>query len=236
MAQQFEGVTATAAAAGLARVREKMIDAAERSGRTVDAVTVVAATKYVDAEGSAALIDGGILELGENRLDSLESKQDAGIGADASGVRWHFIGRLQSRQAPSIATRVSMIHSLCTESAAARLAGLEHRPELLVQVNVAGDPAKDGLATDAVEAFLLALPPELEVRGFMAMPAFADDPEASRPAFSALRELRDRLAPRLVGRHRLEYLSIGTSQDWAVAVEEGATHVRLGRILYASGE
>ncbi|MCW2926692.1 MAG: YggS family pyridoxal phosphate enzyme [Thermoleophilia bacterium] len=197
---------------------------------------MVAATKYVDADGCRSLIEAGITDLAESRLDSLVAKQDAGVGA--TGVSWHFIGRLQSRQARDAATRASMVHTLCTASAAARLADLDpaELPELLVQVNVAGDPAKDGLAPDDVERFLLSLPPALEVRGFMAMPAFAEDSEGSRPAFAGLRELRDTLAPLVAGRHRLEHLSIGTSQDWEVAVEEGATHVRLGRILYAHGE
>jgi uncharacterized pyridoxal phosphate-containing UPF0001 family protein len=161
-------------------------------------------------------------------------KQDSGIvPADA---RWHWIGHLQSREAPAIAQRVASIHSLCSESAARRLAGGAASVELLVQVNVDGDPAKDGIAPAEVGRWLEALPEPLEVRGFMAMPAWAEDPEHSRPAFAALRELRDELAPRVAGRHRLDALSIGTSQDYVVAVEEGATHVRLGRVLYAGGE
>jgi len=110
------------------------------------------------------------------------------------------------------------------------------RVECLVQVNVAGDPAKDGLEPAAVEPFLLDLPDAIVVRGFMTMPAYAEEAEASRPAFAALRDLRDRLAPRLAGRHELQFLSMGTSQDFVVAVEEGATHLRLGRILHEDTE
>ncbi len=219
---------------GLARVRATINEAAVRSGRTADDVHVLAAVKYVDAATCANLVDAGVLDLAENRLAQLVDRQDARIVPDAA--RWHFIGRLQSREAAQVADRVGTIHSLCTESAARRLAAGQARPELLVQVNVDDDPAKDGLAPDDVERFLLDLPAELEVRGFMAMPAFTDNPEQSRGAFAALRELRDRLAPRLDGRHRLEWLSIGTSQEYGVAIEEGATHVRLGRTLYGGDE
>jgi pyridoxal phosphate enzyme (YggS family) len=218
----------------LSRVRARVNEAASRSGRSGADVRVVAAVKYVDAAACGVLVGAGVLDLGENRLDALAAKQDA--GSVPAAARWHYIGRLQSRQAAAIAGRVGTIHTLCSASAAAKLAAQDARPELLVQVNVDGDPSKDGLAPDEVERFLEQLPEALEVGGFMAMPAFAEDPEQSRAAFARLRELRDRLAPRVAGRHSLVALSMGTSQDFAVAVEEGATHVRLGRILYAGGE
>ncbi len=234
MRPAIDGVTPASIEQGFARVRETIAEAAARSGRSAGDVHVLAAVKYVDARACANLVDAGVLDLAENRLSQLVDRQDTGVVPDAA--RWHFIGRLQSREAAAVAERVGTIHSLCTESAARRLATTSARPELFVQVNVDDDPAKDGLAPDDVERFLVELPSELEVRGFMAMPAFTDNPEQSRGAFSALRELRDRLAPLLEGRHRLEALSIGTSQDYGVAVEEGATHVRLGRTLYGGGE
>lgn len=234
MRRPVDNVSPAAIRDGLARVRASIDAAAARSGRTGDDVRIVAAVKYVDAAACAAMLAAGIADLAESRFEQLVEKQDSGIVPESA--RWHFIGRLQSRQAPAIAERVATLHSLCTERAARRLAGADAGRELFVQVNVAGDPAKDGLAPANVEAFLDALPDDLVVSGFMAMPAHADDPERSRPAFSALRELRDELAPRVAGRHPLHALSIGTSQDFAVAVEEGATHVRLGRILYAGGE
>ena len=234
MRPAIDGVTPASIQQGLARVREEISVAAARSGRSESDVHVLAAVKYVDAAACAHLIGAGVLDLAENRLAQLVDRQDAAIVPDAA--RWHFIGRLQSREAAQVADRVGTIHTLCTESAAKRLAAGSSRPRLLVQVNVDDDPAKDGLAPEDVERFLLELPAELEVRGFMAMPAFTDNPEQSRGAFAALRELRDRLAPRREGRHRLESLSIGTSQDYAVAVEEGATHVRLGRTLYGGEE
>jgi pyridoxal phosphate enzyme (YggS family) len=238
MRPAIEAVTAEDVQQGLARVREVVAGAARVSGRASDDVHLLAAVKYVDAATSALLVDAGIVDLAENRIAQLRERQDGGIVP--AEARWHFIGRLQSREAAEIAARVGMIHTLCSDSAARRLAGawgeLEAPPSLLVQVNVDGDPAKDGLAVDDVEAFLSELPEPLRVDGFMAMPAFTEDPEQSRGAFASLRELRDRLAPKLAGRHELRWLSMGTSQDLAVAVEEGATHVRLGRILYARGE
>lgn len=234
MRGRIDDVTPEAIHEGLARVRDSIGAAASTSGRAADDVRVVAAVKYVDAAACAAMVDAGITDVAESRFEQLVDKQDTGVVP--ASARWHWIGRLQSRQAPAIAERASMLHTLCTESAARRLAGVEATCEVLVQVNVDGDPAKDGLAPEDVERFLVALPEPLVVHGFMAMPAWTEDPERSRPAFAALRELRERLAPLVAGRHPLTALSIGTSQDFVVAVEEGATHVRLGRILYARGE
>lgn len=234
MRPPIDDVTPAAIQDGLARVREIISSAAVASGRTVDDVTVVAAVKYVDAAICGRMVEAGITDIAESRYEQLVDKQAA--GAVPARARWHWIGRLQSRQSADIAGRVAMVHTLCTDSAARRLAAAGATCELLVQVNVDGDPTKDGLAPGDVERFLEVLPEVLVVRGFMAMPAWTSDPEGSRPAFVALRELRDRLAPRVAGRHDLQWLSIGTSQDFEVAVEEGATHVRLGRILYAHGE
>lgn len=224
--------------ASVARVRAEVEDSAARSGRSGDDVTIVAAVKYVDAATCAMLVGAGVVDLAENRLAHLVAHQDSGQVPDVA--RWHFIGRLQSREAVAVAERTSLVHTLCTESAARRLAGAvtgSGSPHgLLVQVNVDGDRAKDGVAAADVERLLEELPEQLVVRGFMSMPAWSEDPERSRPAFAALRAMRDRLAERFAGRHELHALSIGTSQDYAVAVEEGATHVRLGRILYAHEE
>jgi pyridoxal phosphate enzyme (YggS family) len=237
-------VTREQASAGLARVRARVNEAAATSGRAGGDVRILAAVKYVDAASCAALVEAGVADLAENRYGQLVDKHDA-LAEEGSAATWHFIGRLQSREAPAIAERVAMIHALASESAARRLdgaweraeaTGRTRRPQVLVQVNVDGDPGKDGVPAGEVERFLADLPARVRVDGFMTMPAFAEDPQASRPAFSALRELRDRLAPRFSGRHDLRALSMGTSQDFAVAVEEGATHVRLGRILFGGGE
>jgi pyridoxal phosphate enzyme (YggS family) len=217
--------------AALARVRAHVNEAAVASGRSGGDVRILAAVKYVDADACATLVSAGITDLAENRLAAIEAKRAAAPDAD-----WHFIGRLQSREAPDVAARVGLIHTLCSDSAAARLARAGCTTPLLVQVNVDDDPAKDGIAVEAVASFLEHLPPPLVVRGFMTMPAFAERPEQSRAAFARLRELRDALAPTFAGRHELSVLSMGTTQDFRVAIEEGATHVRLGRILFADGE
>jgi pyridoxal phosphate enzyme (YggS family) len=229
MRPAIQAVTAASIAAGLARVRESI----------PAHVQIVAAVKYVDAAACALLVQAGIVDLAENRFDQLVAKQDAGV-IDPS-VRWHFIGRLQSRESVAVAGRVDMLHTLCSTSAARRLdaawqASDAPHASVLVQVNVDGDPAKDGIPAGDVERFLDELPPSIAVAGFMTMPAFATDPELSRPTFSALRELRDTMADRFTGRHPVVELSMGTSQDAVIAADEGATIVRLGRILYGGAE
>ncbi len=217
-------------------MRAHLAQAAAVSGRSPHDVQLLAATKYVDADVVDMLIAGGIDGIAENRLDALELKQDLLPGIDRSV--WHYIGRLQSRKAGEIAERVGMIHSLCSDSAAQRIARWMEASELalplevLVQVNVADDPGKDGLGVDEIDQFLAELPDAVVVHGLMTMPEFAPEAEQSRAAFSTLRKLRDTLQERYAGRHPLKHLSMGTSQDWIVAVEEGATHVRLGRVLY----
>ena len=237
MRAPMEDVRDAAVRAGVARVRAAVADAARRSGRDAATIRILAAVKYVDAAAAAVLVESGIVDLAENRLQALEQRRaSADLASHAAALRWHYIGRLQSRQAPRIAGQVDVIHTLCTASAAARLDTLERLPELLVQVNVDGDPGKDGLEPSAVESFLTELPARVRVSGFMTMPAAAASPGDSRRAFAALRELRDRLAPRLGERHPLTRLSMGTSQDFVVAVEEGATDLRLGRTLFVDGE
>jgi PLP dependent protein len=222
---------------GVAAARARIEAACRRAGRDPASVHVVAATKYVGAAAVSLLAGAGVRDVAENRLDALEAKQAA---ADAPGVAWHYIGRLQSRKVAAIAPRVDAIHTLASVSAAERLAALADGgaalPTLLVQVNVADDPSKDGVAAGDLDRFLEGLPQPLAVAGLMTMPAFAEEGEGSRPAFAALRELAAGLARRHEGRHGLGWLSMGTSQDYEVAVEEGATHVRLGRILYAGQE
>jgi uncharacterized pyridoxal phosphate-containing UPF0001 family protein len=191
-------------------------DVRARYARIRDAVgsgvTIVAATKYVSVDEMAALAEAGVEVVGENRAQDLEAKH--AVYGDA--FRWHFIGHLQSRKATIVNGICELVHSLASESAARRLA-----IPALVEVNLSGEPTKSGVAPDALEA-LLALYPG--VRGLMTMPPLASDPESSRPYFRRLREL--------ARTHGLPELSMGTSQDYEVAVEEGATLVRLGSILY----
>jgi PLP dependent protein len=179
-------------------------------------VTVVAATKYVSADEMALLADAGIEVVGENRLQDLAAKHER----YGSSFRWHFIGHLQSRKARDVSELCELCHSLASESAAKRLT-----VPALVEVNLSGEKSKSGVAPEALAAFLdevRAL--GVEVRGLMTMPPLADDPESSRPYFRRLRELADE--------HGFQELSMGTSQDYRVAAEEGATLVRVGSVLY----
>jgi PLP dependent protein len=175
-------------------------------------VTVVVATKYVSVEEMAVLAEAGVGVVGENRAQDLEAKH-ARYG---DAFRWHFIGHLQSRKAKTVNRLCELCHSLSSESAAKRL-----EIPALVEINLSGEETKSGIAPEELPRFL-----ELydDVRGLMTMPPETDDPEASRPYFSRLRELAEE--------HGLKELSMGTSQDWRVAVEEGATYVRLGSSLF----
>jgi pyridoxal phosphate enzyme (YggS family) len=179
-------------------------------------VTVVAATKYVSADEMALLAEAGVEVVGENRLQDLAAKHER----FGERFRWHFIGHLQSRKARDVSELCELCHSLASESAARRLT-----VPALVEVNLSGEESKSGVPPDALPAFLAeARELGVEVRGLMTMPPLADDPEASRPYFRRLREL--------ASEHELRELSMGTSQDYRVAAEEGATLVRVGSVLY----
>ncbi len=175
-------------------------------------VTVVAATKYVSVDALDALAVAGVEVVGENRAQDLEAKH-ARYG---DRFRWHFIGHLQSRKAKTVNELCELCHSLGSESAAKRLT-----IPALVEVNLSGEPTKSGIPPDDLARFLELYP---DVRGLMTMPPASDDPEASRPYFRRLRELAHE--------HGLQELSMGTSQDYRVAAEEGATYVRVGSVLY----
>jgi pyridoxal phosphate enzyme (YggS family) len=175
-------------------------------------VTVVVATKYASVDDLQVLADAGVEVVGENRAQDLEAKH-ARYG---DRFRWHFIGHLQSRKAKTVNELCELCHSLASESAASRL-----EIPALVEVNLSGEPTKSGISPEELPRFL-----ELydDVRGLMTMPPSSDDPESSRPYFRRLREL--------AAAHDLRELSMGTSQDYRVAVEEGATYVRIGSVLY----
>jgi pyridoxal phosphate enzyme (YggS family) len=203
-----------------ARLREEIDDAARRAGRDPAGVELLTAVKYVDVDDIGVLAEAGLTLLGENRAQELEAKVAAWPDP---ALRWHFIGQLQSRKVRQILPLVELIHSVASDSA---LAQLERHgtpdTRVLVEVNVAGEEGKAGIAPAELAGFLARAP--VRVAGLMGMPPFADDPDASRPHFAALREL--------AAEHGLHRLSMGTSQDYAVAVEEGATIVRLGSVLF----
>ena len=175
------------------------------------AVTVVAATKYVSLEDMAVLAQAGVEVVGENRAQDLERKH----AAFGDAFRWHFIGHLQSNKVKIVDRICELVHSVDSDSAARRLS-----IPLLVEVNLSGEATKAGIAPDRLGDFLAAHP----ARGLMTMPPPAEDSEASRPFFRRLREL--------AAVHGLTDLSMGTSQDYRVAAEEGATLVRVGSVLY----
>jgi PLP dependent protein len=175
-------------------------------------VTVVAATKYVSLADLGVLAEAGIEVVGENRAQELEAKHER----YGDAFRWHFIGHLQSRKAKTVNAICELCHSLDSESAARRL-----EIPALVEVNLSGERTKSGVEPQELERFLGLYP---DVRGLMTMPPLADSPEASRPYFRRLRELAEA--------NGLRELSMGTSQDWRVAVDEGATLIRVGSTLY----
>jgi len=218
----FSGLRAAAVRDNLERVRERIATA----GGDVDAVALCAATKYIPAEELPVLAEAGITLVGENRAQDLIAKQEA----HGDLFEWDFIGVLQSRKVRDVAPRVRLIHSLASESA---LAQLERHAdaaapglEALVEVNVSGEQDKAGVAPEALEEYLARAPVGgvVPITGLMTMPPIAEDPEASRPYFAALREL--------ARGHGLRELSMGTSQDYRVAAEEGSTIVRIGTALY----
>ena len=209
----FEGLRVDALRANLERVRERIATA----GREPDEVHVCAAIKYVPADELPVLAEAGVEIVGENRAQELLAKQ-----ADHKDLfEWHFIGALQSRKVKDVAPNVALIHSLASESSRAQLE--KHpAPAVLVQVNVAGEESKEGVAPEALGEFIAACP--VPVVGLMTMPPFVEDAEQSRPHFARLAEL--------AAEHNLKELSMGTTQDFEVAVAEGATIVRLGTVLY----
>jgi PLP dependent protein len=209
VAQLITGIDAGRVRANLERIR----------GELPDGVEILAAVKYVALEEIGTLVEAGITLAGENRAQDLEAKATA-----HPDLHWHFIGQLQSRKVKQIVPHAELIHSVASDSA---LRQLERHgtpeTEILVEVNVAGEEGKAGIAPADLGAFIARSP--VRVGGLMTMPPFTADPEGSRPVFRALRELAEE--------HGLGRLSMGTSQDYRVAAEEGATIVRLGTVLYA---
>jgi pyridoxal phosphate enzyme (YggS family) len=177
-----------------------------------EGVTVVVATKYVSIDDLGTLADAGVDVVGENRAQDLADKH----GRWGDSFRWHFIGHLQSRKAATVSELCELCHSLSSESAAAKLT-----IPALVEVNLSGEASKSGVTPEQLPAFLSVYQ---DVRGLMTMPPFTDDAERSRPYFRRLREL--------ASERGLSELSMGTSQDYTVAAEEGATFVRIGSVLY----
>jgi PLP dependent protein len=213
MVEQFTNISPERIRDNLDRVRDRIASA----GRDPGEVEILAAIKYVPAEELGKLAEGGIELVGENRAQELLAKREQHAG----DFTWDFIGALQSRKVKDVAPNVRLIHSVASESV---LRQLEKHPagEVLIEVNVAGEESKAGIEPDELPHYIEACP--VPVTGLMCMPPFTDDPEQSRPYFARIAEL--------AAEHGLRRLSMGTSQDYEVAVQEGATIVRLGAVLY----
>jgi pyridoxal phosphate enzyme (YggS family) len=227
MAQLIEGLTVEGVRANVERVRTEIADAAARAGRSADDVQLLAAVKYVAIDELPVLAEAGISLVGENRAQELERKAVAPGGEQ---LTWDFIGHLQSRKVKTILPLVRMIHSVGSDSVVEQLGrhatGGRDRVKVLVEVNIAGEEGKSGITPAALDDFLDRCREvgRVEVAGLMTMPPLASEPEDSRRWFAALAEL--------AAARSLPELSMGTTQDFAVAVEEGATIVRVGTKLY----
>lgn len=219
-------------------VNERIVAACKRSGRNAEEVRVIAVTKYVSSAKTRAVLDAGIQHLGENRPGVAVPKWEE-LGGQ--GI-WHFIGHLQSRKVKEIVGKFEYIHSLDRLSLALELdkraaaAGVEVKTFL--QVNVSGEASKQGVKPEEAEHFLREIRElgHLKVIGLMTMAPEVEDPELTRPVFRGLRELRDRLNVSGAWKEPISELSMGMSGDFEVAVEEGATWVRLGTLLVGKGE
>lgn len=199
-----------------AKIAANLAEARELAGPGVE---VLAATKYVPLEEMGALAEAGVRLVGENRQQDLAAKHERW----GEAFEWDFIGNLQSRKVRQLLPICRLIHSVATDSALEQLGRHgDADSEVLVEVNVAGEAGKGGVAPADLAELIARCP--VRVSGLMTMPPFSPDPEASRPHFARLAEL--------AAEHGLSRLSMGTSQDWRIAVEEGATIVRLGTALY----
>jgi PLP dependent protein len=209
--------------ANLSEVREQIADAVATAGRDPDAVELLAATKYVAAADLPMLAAAGVRLVGENRAQDLQDK----VATHGGLFEWDFIGALQSRRVRAIVPYVRLIHSVASVSALRELE--RHRDlarpglEILIEVNIAREPGKSGIAPEELDDYIERSP--VPVTGLMCMPPLTPDPEDSRRWFAALCELAEARG--------LQRLSMGTSQDFAVAVQEGATIVRIGTSLYS---
>ncbi|NIA21289.1 MAG: YggS family pyridoxal phosphate-dependent enzyme [Anaerolineaceae bacterium] len=225
--------------ANLQRIRAEIAEAAARSGRSGDHVRLVAVTKAVGCDEIAALVALGQTDLGENRAEQLLPRA-AEAARQALEVTWHMIGHLQRRKVRDLLPVTSLVHSVDSLRLAGQIdrrAAAAELPPLpaLLEVNVSGEEQKYGLGPDEVEEVLrkAAAMEHLDLCGLMTMAPFVDDAELTRPVFRTLRELRDRLNDSGAYPRPLTELSMGMSQDYLVAVEEGATLVRIGRAIFA---
>lgn len=230
MVRQFSG-SAESVRERMAEVRERVAMAAVAAGRDPAAARILVATKYVAAEHLAVLQEAGIRLIGENRAQDLVGKHE--LYGDA--FEYHFIGHLQSRKTKTVLPIVTLIHSVSSTSVVREIeARAAAAVDVLLEVNIAGEESKSGVAPGEVDAFLeeAAESSKVRFRGLMCMPPLSADPDEARPYFARTRELAQRLSARWVGTYTFDQLSMGTSADYEVAVREGATIVRVGSVLF----
>lgn len=220
----------TVVAARYREVRDQLDQAARRGGREPSDVEIVMAGKYVPASSAHVLVDAGITVVGENRLQDLQEKYE--LLSDR--LTFDFIGHLQRRKVKNVLPMVRLIHSLDSLALAEEIDRRASRPvTVLCQVNIAGEATKGGILRHEIDSFVeqVSAFDNVVLGGLMALPPSVEDPNDNRPHFVSLRELNERLAREWGGRHTFGDLSMGTSQDFCVAAEEGATRVRIGRTM-----
>ena len=218
----------------LARVREQIARAAERAGRSVEDITLIAVSKTFDSATVQRAVDAGARDFGENRVQEAIAK----VGVIKGNVRWHLIGHLQSNKARQAIEAFDVIHTIDSSQLAERLnriAGeVARKPAVLAQVDLAHEQTKSGADENELPAIVEALDssPNLEFRGLMTLPPFFDSPEQTRPYFRRLREILEGLNRGRQPEQKLTELSMGMTNDFEVAIEEGATMVRVGTAIF----
>ena len=223
----------------LTRVRAQIARAAERTGRSATDITLIAVSKTFDAETVQRAVDAGALDLGENRIQEAATK----VGAvKAAELRWHLIGHLQSNKVRQAALMFDVIHTIDSRELVDRLdrlAGeLHRRPSVLVQVDLAQEPTKSGAPESELPAIVESLDAasHLDFRGLMTLPPFFDSAESTRSYFRRLREILEGLNRSRASERKLTELSMGMSHDFEVAIEEGATMIRVGTAIFGARE
>jgi pyridoxal phosphate enzyme, YggS family len=215
-------------------IKQRIVSAAVKCGRDPDSIKLLAVTKTIPTEYIIKAIDAGIAMLGENYVQEAKNK----IAAIGSRARWHMIGHLQTNKAKYVVTLFDYVHSVDRLELAQELdkrAGLINRKiNILIEVNVSGEESKNGIPADDAPALFkqIAGLENLAVRGLMTMAPYSNDPENARPYFSALRNLRDNISRQQISGIQMEELSMGMTDDFEVAIEEGATIVRIGRAIF----